>query len=654
MTQWHLGAGVSLLALSFLAATASAQDAPRPVWAAMTAPLPAARDIAYPGTLKLGVDATDIDHRIIRVHETIPVAAAGDLVLLVPKWLPGDHEPDGEVVKMAGFTFTAGGQALTWARDPVEVNAFHVAVPTGVSEITADFQYLAPVSDDVGRVVMTSNMLNLQWDFASVYPAGYYAGRIPVEASLKLPAGWQQGSALDIDSTGADNTLVFKPVAYDVLVDSPVFAGQYFKRLDLDPGAAVPVHMDIVADKASSLDVPDDVLAVHRKLVQQAYKLYGAHHYDHYDLLAAASDDLGGIGLEHHRSSENSVDPDYFTDWKNSYYGRDLFAHEFTHSWNGKFRRPNDLWTPDYQAPMRDSLLWVYEGQTEYWGNVLAARSGLLTKDQYLGHIASIAAYYDNLAMRQWRDMVDTTNDPIIAQRAAQSWENYQGSEEYYDEGLLIWLDADTLIRQGTKNKKSLDDFARAFFGVNNGAWGEVTYGFDDVVAALNDVYPYDWASFLNTRIHDHGKAAPFDGITRAGYRLVYTDTPTDYWKARETKHKFDDFDYSLGFILGKDGGIKNVNWDSLAFKAGLTAGMKVVAVNGLAYDGDGLKDAIKAAGPDKNGKAGTTDALQLLVKSGDRYKTVTIDYHEGLRYPSLVRIDGTPDLWGDILAEKK
>jgi predicted metalloprotease with PDZ domain len=296
---------------------------------------------------------------------------------------------------------------------------------------------------------------------------------------------------------------------------------------------------------------------------------------------------------------------------------------------------------------MRDSLLWVYEGQTEYWGNVLAARSGLYDRDQYLGHIAMIAAYYDNLAARQWRDLQDTTNDPIIAERAAQSWPNWQASEEYYDEGLLIWLDADTLIREKTGGKKSLDDFAKAFFGVNNGAWDTLTYNFDDVVAALNKVYPYDWATFLNDRLHDHGKAPPFDGLTRAGYKLVYTDTPTSYFKARETYHKMTDFNYSLGFSVSKTGAIVNVLWDSPAFKAGLTRGMKLIAVNGLEFDADNLKDVVKA-------DTKTQDKIDLLIKADDRYKTVSIDYHGGLRYPSLVRIDGTKDMLGDIIAAKK
>jgi len=643
MNRWILAASVSLIVMS--AASAMAQDAPK--WAPMPAPVPAARDVAFDGTIKLSVDITDLDHRLVKVHEVIP-AKAGPLTLLAPKWLPGDHEPDGEVVKMAGFTFSAGNKPLDWTRDVVDVNAFHIDVPEGASEVTVDFQYLAPVTDDIGRIVMTPDMANLQWTFASLYPAGYYVSRIPVQASLTLPEGWQQGSGLEVDAS-AGNSLTFKPVSYETLIDSPVFAGRYFKRFDLDPGAAVPVHMDVVADKASSLDVPDNVLAIHRNLVQQAYKLYGSHHYDHYDFLVAASDQLGGIGLEHHRSSENSVDPDYFTNWTNKFVGRDLLAHEYTHSWNGKYRRPWDLWTPDYQAPMRDSLLWVYEGQTEYWGTVLAARSGLYSREQYLGFLASLAGYYDTLAARQWRDLQDTTNDPVIAQRAAQSWPNWQASEEYYDQGLLIWLDADTLIREKTGGKASLDDFAKSFLGVNNGAWNTLTYNFDDVVAALNKIYPYDWASFLNERLHDHGKAPPFDGLTRAGYKLVYTDTPNVYFKAGTAERHISSYAYSLGFNLNKDGGIISVLWDSLAFKAGLAKGMKVIAVNGQEYDSDGLDAAIKAASA-----VGNTDRIDLLIKTGDRFKTVSLDYHGGLRYPSLVRIDGTKDMLADIIAARK
>lgn len=649
MFKRTLTLSTSVLTLALMAAPVLAQTVPPPAAALATPALPVAQDIDYPGTLQVHVDVTDLEHRLVRVHEVIPVSSVGPLTLLVPKWLPGDHEPDGEMAKMAGFVFTADGQPLNWLRDPVEMSAFHLNVPEGSKTVTVDFQYLAPVSEDIGRIVMTPDIVNVQWDFASLYPAGYYVSRIPVVATLKLPTGWQQGSGLDADMTSADNSITFKPVSYETLIDSPVFAGRYFKRVDLDPGAKAPVFMDVVADEESSLAIPDDVVAIHRQLVQQAYKLFGSHHYDHYDFLIAASEKLGDIGLEHHRSSENSVETEYFTNWKEKFVGRDLLAHEFTHSWNGKFRRPNDLWTPDYQQPMRDSLLWVYEGQTEYWGNVLAARSGLFSKDQYLGHLAQLAGYYDTLKARQWRDLQDTTNDPILAARQAQSWPNWQASEEYYDQGMFIWLDADTLIREKTKGRKSLDDFARAFFGVHDGAWGTVTYSFEDVVKALNDVYSYDWAAFLTARLNDHGKQAPFDGITRAGYKLVYGDTPTDYFKAREAYRKYTDFTYSLGFRVGKDGNLVSVEWEGRAYNAGLTSGMKIVAVNGVEFDADKLKEVLKAAA-----KPGNTAPVELWIKADDRYKIVKIDYHGGLRYPKLERIENTPDMWGDILAARK
>ena len=645
---------IGLLASGALAQTAPLPGSPQsatPQSAPMPPAIAAPQDIAYPGTIKITVDATDLNHRIFKIHETVPVAQAGDLVLLLPKWLPGHHSPGTDLTKIAGLTVMGNGQPLVWTRDPVDVYGFHINVPAGVSEVEVDFQYLSATTATAGRTVMTQDMLNLQWNFASLYPAGYYALGIPVQANVTLPAGWSFGSGLETDSKDGDTTH-FKTTDYDTLVDSPIYAGRYFKSFDLDPGAQTPVHMDVVADSPDLLNASDDVIAIHRKLVQQAYKLYGAHHYNHYDFLVSASDVLGGNGLEHHRSSEDGVAKKYFVDWKNAFVGRDLLAHEYTHSWNGKYRRADDLWTPNFQVPMRDSLMWVYEGQTQYWGDILSARSGLFSKDQALQVLAQTAASYDNLPGRSWRALEDTTNDPIIAQRSPQNWTSYQRSEDYYNEGLLIWLDADTLIRQKTNGKKSLDDFAKAFFGVNNGDWGVDTYNFDDVVNTLNSVYAYDWATFLHTRLDGHGEAdkggAPLDGIKRGGYNLAYIETPSDYWKALEGLRKYSNLSYSLGLsISGKDNSIASVLWDGPAFKAGLAPGATIIAVNGKAFDIDLLKADITAA------KTGS-DPIQLLVKTDDNYKTVSIDYHGGLRYPVLQPIAGAPALLDDILAEKK
>jgi len=402
------------------------------------ADVPPPQDVAYPGTLQISVDATDLAHRVFRVHEVVP-AQPGPLTLLYPQWLPGNHSPSGPIDKFAGLVVKANGKVLPWTRDPLNVFAFHVEVPQGAGNVEVDFQYLSPQNTREGRVVMTPEMLNLQWNANSVYPAGYYTRQIKTEASVKFPAGWQFGSALEVASRDGD-TVHFKPTTYNTLVDSPIYAGQYFKRIDLDPGAKTAVHMDIVADAPKYLEIKPEQIKPFRELVQQMYKLYGAHHYDHYDFLVSLSDKMSGNGLEHHQSSEDGTSADFFTEWKKNALGRDLFSHEFNHSWDGKYRRPADLWTPNFNVPMQDSLLWVYEGQTQFWGQVMASRSGLWDTEQAHDMWAFVAATYDKgrPGLASWRNVQDTTNDPIIAQRAPLPYRNYQGSEDYYSAGQLI------------------------------------------------------------------------------------------------------------------------------------------------------------------------------------------------------------------------
>ena len=641
-----------MLSKSILVATASlficspafAQVQPQP--APAVPPIAPPQDIAYPGVIKLAVDATDLPHAIFTVHETVPVTGPGPLVLLYPQWLPGNHSPTGPIEKLASLVITANGQKIEWKRDTVNVYAFHIDVPAGVSALDLDFQFLSPVSNREGRIVMTPQMLNVEWNTVVLYPAGYFSRDSKVDASVKLPDGFTPATALETDAT-AGSLVSFKTTTLNTLVDSPLIAGAYYKRFDLDPGGPAPVHLDVIADRPDELETKPEQIAAHKALIQQAYKVFGSHHYDHYDFLLSLSDRMGGEGLEHHQSSEDGTRPKYFTDWEKSPSGRDLLAHEYTHSWDGKFRRPADLWTPNFNVPMGDSLLWVYEGQTQFWGYVLATRAGLLTRQQGLDALASIAAAYDVREGRQWRALEDTTNDPVIDQRRPQSWPSWQLSEDYYNEGLLIWLDADTLIREKTGGKKSLDDFARTFFGIENGSFVTHTFVFDDVVAALNSVVPYDWAGFLHQRLNGHGTGAPLDGVARGGYKLVYTDTPTDFFKSTEMARKSTNLTYSLGITIGKDATLSEVVWDGPAFKAGLTEGATIVAVNGDAYDSDDLKDAIKAAKT-------TTAPIQLLVKNKDEFRTVSIDYHGGLRYPRFERVTATPARLDDILATRK
>jgi len=603
------------------------------------------RDVAYPaGTLKLEVDATDVERRIFNIRQSIPiVAGGGQMTLLYPQWVPGGHSPRNALFDMAGLVVKANGKVIPWTRDPVQVFAFHVTPPADARTLEIEFQYLSPTAADQGRVVMTPEMLNAQWLNLAFYPAGYFTRRINIDASIKLPDGWGYGTALETDKTEAGWTR-FKTVDFDTLMDSPMFAGRYFKRYELDTSGKSPVRLNIVADRPELLVSTPEQIEQHRELVRQADKLYGARHYNHYDFLLALTERMGGIGLEHHRSSENGTDPEYFTEWSKNAPSRNLLPHEYNHSWDGKYRRPADLWTPNFNTPMRDSLLWVYEGQDQYWGYVLGARSGLVTRQQTLDALAMTAATYsEGRPGREWRSVEDTTNDPIIAGRRPIPWTSWQRSEDYYSEGQLIWLDADTLIREKTGGKKSLDDFGRAFFGVNDGDWKQpLTYTFEDVVKTLNTVLPYDWAAFLDTRARKVAPAYPLDGLARGGYRLVYVEKPTEYWNDNEANRKIVDLTYSLGLVLNREATITGVLWGGPGFKSGLTVGDKILAVNGIAYDTGRLKEAITAA---KGGK----DPITLIVKDGDHFKVVDLKYNGGLRYPRLERIEGKPDLLSKI-----
>jgi predicted metalloprotease with PDZ domain len=637
---------------SLALAAAAVQSAPETAGPSATAPITpiaAPKDRAYAGEISLKVDASDTRHRVVHVHETLS-GVSPDTVLLYPKWLPGTHAPEGTIDRLGGIRIHANGAPVTWKRDPVDVFALRLNLKPGTHAVDIDFDYLSPTTLKVGALEMSPDLLMIEWNELVFYPAGYFARQIPVEVQLQLPVDWQFGSALETASTDHTQTH-FKRTTLETLIDSPVYAGRYASKLDLDPGAAVAVHMDLFADRPENLAVKPEHLEAYRNLVRQAYKLYGSHHYSHYDFLYSLSDQIQQNGLEHHQSSEDGSDPESFTKWDKEAFARDLLPHEFTHSWNGKFRRPADLWTPNYNVPMQDSLLWVYEGQTQYWGQVLAARSGLRTPQQALDQFAITAAHYEVQKGRQWRPLQDTTNDEIINPRRPQSWGDWQRFEDYYDEAALVWLDADTWIREHSKGARSLDDFARAFFGINDGSFTVVTYTFEDVVKALNAVEPNDWSAFLRQRLDAIGKAVPEDGFHRGGYKLVYTDKPSDYQSTTEDQRKRIDLLNSIGIEIddkdgGMDGMLTQVIWDSPAYLAKLTEGAQILAINGIAYDADVLKDAIRAA-------HGTQAPIELIVKTGDRYMVAKLDYHDGLRYPHLERDSAEPARLDAILAAR-
>jgi predicted metalloprotease with PDZ domain len=627
------------LALGVGAGTASAQ-----VVRASSVPEP--QDTPYAGTIQLHVDASDTRQGIFRVQETVPVTA-GALTLLYPQWIPGNHSPSGPVAMLAGLQISANGKPISWKRDKYDVYAFHLDVPEGVSTLDVQFQYMSPRMDGFEII---DRMMDMDWSKMALYPAGHFSRAITFVPSMTLAHGWQFGTALEAVSQSGDTT-TFKPVTFNNLVDSPVYAGRYFKRVDLNPGGAAPVHLDIVADTPAFLEITPEQLREHRALVTQAVKLFGSHHYDHYDFLLSLSDVLGGNGTEHHQSSENGVDADYFTEWAGNAPGRDLLAHEYTHSWNGKFRRPVDLWTPNFNVPMGDSLLWVYEGQTQYWGLVLTARAGMWSSQQFRDALAMDAAKYDRARPGfEWRTLEDTTNDATAAHRESLPYRSWQMSEEYYSGGEMMWLGADAKIRELTHGAKSLDNFAQGFFGVDDGSYVTRTYALDDVVAALNGVVAYDWAGFLHQRV-DTVKPPLLDGLAASGWKLTYSDHPSEFGQQYDSRpesarHMYN-FIWSIGLSIDKQGQINDVLWNGPAFKAGISTGATLVAVNGRDYSRQVLKDAITAAKDSKS-------PIELSLKYQGGFDTVRVDYHGGLHYPHLERIAGSPDYLTQIIAARK
>jgi predicted metalloprotease with PDZ domain len=607
-------------------------------------------DTPYPGTISLNVDATNVTDRVFNVRETIPVKGR-DLTLLYPEWLPGTHSPSNPVSELAGLVITTNGKRVPWVRDVVNMYAFHVEVPQGATTLDVSFQFLAPLDPKHGRI--SSSFADISWNSDLLYPAGYFSRDIKFATTLRLPEGWKFACALDVKSQNG-NQIEFKDTTLNTLIDSPLYAGVNFKRVDLSTGPENPVYLDVFADKPADLEITPDELQYHKNLVIQAQKLFNSHHYDHYDFLFSVSDIVSGKGLEHHQSSEDGSSANYFTDWSAGVGRRALLPHEYTHSWNGKFRRPADLWTPNFNVPMRNDLLWVYEGLTDYYGNVLTARSGMRTPEQARDVFAQIAAAFEISPGRTWRSLQDTTNQPIILAHSAdhEGWPSWQRSYDYYPEADLIWLDADTKIRELSGGKKSLDDFAKLFYGIDNGSYITITYTFDDLVKALNTVQPYDWAGFFHSRIYEVNPNVPENGFTQGGYRLVYNDDEPDWVKKAEATRGAN-FASSLGFSMKPDSGpdsrgsIDQVWWESPAFKAGVAPDMQLEAVNNQKYNAAVLRETILSAEK-------SNEPIKLLLKSGDQFFTISLDYHGGMRYPHLEKIAGAPDRLDDIIAPAK
>jgi predicted metalloprotease with PDZ domain len=594
-------------------------------------------------TIHLHVDLTDAPRNIYHSHLTVP-AKPGELTLVFPKWIPGNHRPSGPVAALAGIRMEAAGQPISWQRDSVDMYAFHVRVPADVSEIQISLDAITS-NDSAGGAgpAASSNLLDLNWNAVVLYPQGASSDAVEFSPSVTLPTGWKFGTALTVANASA-NQIEFAPVSLTTLVDSPLIAGLHYRQVQLTKPGETPVHvMDIVADSETDLAMKPEDLAAYQKLVAETGALFGARHYRQYHFLYTLSDQVGGHGLEHHESNDSVANERTLLDPDLRMLFADLLPHEFVHSWNGKYRRPAGLATANYQQPMIGDLLWVYEGLTDYLGNLLAERSGLRTPEQYREGLAATAALLDHRPGRTWRPLEDTARSVQLLRLLGPPWSSWRRGLDYYPEGNLIWLEVDATIRQQTQGQRSLNDFCRQFHGGESGPPKVVPYDFDDVVRALNQVATYDWASLLRERVNSTSPHAPLRGIELGGWKLVYNDQPNSIIEAAGKLLKFSDFAYSLGFTLEEDGKLDDVIVGSHAYQAGIGPNMKVVAVNGRQWSAPVLRDALRAA-------QATNAPIELLIENAQFFTTYSIPYHEGNKNPHLERVPSQPDVLGDIL----
>ena len=594
-------------------------------------------------SIHLRVDLTDAPRNLYHAKLSIP-AKPGAMTLVFPKWIPGNHRPSGPIAALTGIHMEAGGKPLAWQRDDIDMYAFHVTVPDGARAIEVSLDAITS-NDSAGGEgpAASSNLLDLNWNAVVLYPQGTDSDAVEFVPSIKLPTGWKFGTALTPSHTSGDD-VEFAPVSLTTLVDSPLIAGEHYRRIELTAARDAPVHvMDLVADSEEDLAMKPEDLAAYRKLVAETGALFGARHYRQYHFLYTLSDQVGGHGVEHHESNDSVAPERTLLDADLHMLDADLLPHEFAHSWNGKYRRPAGLATRNYQEPMIGDLLWVYEGLTNYLGDLLAERSGLLSPEQYREALAATAASLDHRSGRTWRPLEDTARSVQILRMMGPQWSDWRRGLDYYPEGELIWLEADAIIRQQTHGQRSLDDFCRRFEGGQSGPPMVVPYTFEDVVHTLNDVAAYDWAGLLREQVGATSTHAPLGGIERDGWKLVYNDLPNAFDQAGETRSKSASFAYSLGFSVDKNGKLIDVIVGSPGYQSGLGPGMKLVAVDGRKWTPGVLHAAIKSA-------HGTTAPIELLVENAQFFRTYSIPYHDGEQNPHLERVSGQPDLLNALL----
>jgi|HubBroStandDraft_4_1064222.scaffolds.fasta_scaffold07158_3 predicted metalloprotease with PDZ domain len=586
--------------------------------------------------ISVTVDATKTQQKLLHAHLVMPVKP-GPLTLYYPKWIPGEHGPDGPIANVTGLKFEADGKIIPWERDLLDVFTFHLEIPHGVSRLNANFDVIEPDGASA-----TDKLMVLEWNEVVLYPADVPAEKLSYEAKLVMPDGWKFGTALPVENA-AGNQVSFKPISLDLLVDSPVITGEFYRSIDITPPGE-PIHheIDIAADSADALNMSPENQKQMTNLVAESGKLFGARHYRDYHFLLALSDHVAHFGLEHHESNNSRLPERTLLLPSSGQSLGGLLSHEFVHSWNGKFRRPADLTVPYYEQPMKTDLLWGYEGLTDYLGPMLAARSGLWTPEQYHEYLASIAAMLGpGRPGRTWRPLLDTA--VTIAGGSAGfgrgGWTNWRRGGDYYDEGDLLWLEVATIIHRESGGKKSIDDFCQEFHGGPNHGPEVKTYTFDELVKSLNALAPFDWATFFHTRLNSTSAEAPVGGIENGGWKVTFDDKPSKLEGRRGNIGEV----YSIGLQVGSDGVVTDSIVGSPAFEAGVSSQMKIIGVNGRLYTPELLSDAVKSA-------KDTSQPITLLVVVDDYFRTCTVTYHGGPRYPHLVRDGDRPDYLDELI----
>jgi predicted metalloprotease with PDZ domain len=604
---------------------------------------------ADPAAIQLRVDATDAPRRLFHVQMTVP-AKPGPMTLMYPEWIPGEHGPTGPIVNLVGLKIQGGGKTIPWKRDSVNMYAFHLDTPAGVSSLEVTFDFISPPESGgfTSGSSTTTELAVMSWNQLLLYPEGSSADDLQIQASLRVPRGWRYGTALPIQKESGDE-IEFQPASMTTLIDSPVSAGSHYRTIDLGSDGGARHYLHLAADSDRALEAPAEVVEHYKQLVKETGALFGARHYRSYHFLYTLSDHVAHFGLEHHESSDDRLGERAVIDEDSRKTSAYLLPHEFVHSWNGKYRRPAGLTSGGkdggYDTPMKGDLLWVYEGLTNYLGETLASRSGLWTPEQYREYLAITAADLDNQYGRTWRPLEDTAVAAQILYGAGSDYGNYRRSVDYYPEGTLIWLEADATIRQLSHGAKSLDDFCRSFHGGSSGAPAMKTYTFEDVVAGLNAVQKYDWAGFLNQKLHSTDAHAPLGGVQKSGWKLVYDGTRSDLWKTREEQEKIANLSYSIGLVVKEEGDISDVTYGGPAQKAGVAPSTKIVAVNNRQFSLTLLREAVQKTATDAK-------PIELLIKNGEYYETHRIDYRGGERYPHLVRDESGPDILADIIKQ--